>query len=173
MKPVLPVLLFGGLIVFLAAGLKRDPREIPSPLINKAAPDFRLARLDQPQTRVSSQDLRSKVWLLNVWASWCLSCREEHPVLMSLARSGSVPVYGLDYRDNRNDALDTLSELGNPYVLTLQDAGGRTGIDYGVYGVPETYLIDKSGIIRFKRIGPVTQEILDEKILPLVRELNQ
>ena len=117
--------------------------------------------------------MRGKVWLLNVWASWCVSCREEHPVLVQLSRTGAVPIYGLNWKDQRDDAISWLTELGNPYVLSVSDSEGRVAIDYGVYGAPETYLIDKNGVIRFKQIGPIDQDTLDKKILPLVKQLNQ
>lgn len=173
MRFAIPLGVFMVLIVFLAAGLRRDPHEVPSPLIDKPAPVFQLAQLAEPDKRFSPQEMHGKVWLLNTWASWCVSCRYEHPVLLELSRTGAVPIYGLDYKDNRKNALDWLSELGNPYVLSVQDRDGRVGIDYGVYGVPETYLIDKNGTIRFKRIGPVTREIVETTILPLVESLNK
>jgi cytochrome c biogenesis protein CcmG, thiol:disulfide interchange protein DsbE len=169
----IPLVLFIGLIVFLAIGLGRDPHEVPSPLINRPAPEFHLAQLLDPAKSFSNQEMRGKVWLLNVWASWCVSCREEHPVLLELSRSGKVPIYGLDYKDKREDALDWLGDFGNPYVLSASDTDGRVGIDYGVYGVPETYLIDRDGVIRFKQIGPVTPQVVQEKILPMVRDLSK
>ena len=161
------------LVGFLAVGLKLDPREVPSPLIGKPAPDFKLALLSDPAKQLSPADLRGKVWLFNVWASWCASCRQEHEVLLDLSRQGSVPIYGMDYKDQPGDAQAVLDRYGNPYVETVVDLDGRAGINYGVYGVPETYLIDKNGIIRYKQTGPVTREILDKKILPLVKELQQ
>jgi cytochrome c biogenesis protein CcmG, thiol:disulfide interchange protein DsbE len=169
----IPLVLFIGLIVFLAIGLGRDPHEVPSPLINRPAPEFHLAQLLDPAKSFSNQEMRGKVWLLNVWASWCVSCREEHPVLLELSRSGAVSIYGLDYKDKREDALDWLGDFGNPYVLSASDTDGRVGIDYGVYGVPETYLIDRDGVIRFKQIGPVTPQVVQEKILPMVRDLSK
>jgi cytochrome c biogenesis protein CcmG/thiol:disulfide interchange protein DsbE len=146
---------------------------VPSPLINRPAPAFQLAQLQDPTKDFSTQEMRGRVWLLNVWASWCVSCREEHPLLLELSRSGAVPVYGLDYKDNREEALSWLSDFGNPYVLSASDIDGRVGIDYGVYGVPETYLIDRNGIIRFKQIGPVTSDVVKNKILPMVKDLNK
>lgn len=175
----IPLLIFALLVGFLAVTLRRikqgnyDPREVPSPLINKPAPAFELPQLQDPAKSFSPQDMRGKVWLLNVWASWCVSCREEHPILLSLSRSGAVPIYGLDYKDKREDAMGWLSDFGDPYSLTASDTDGRVGINYGVYGVPETYLIDRDGVIRFKQIGPVTTTILDEKILPMVKELSK
>jgi cytochrome c biogenesis protein CcmG, thiol:disulfide interchange protein DsbE len=172
MKYAVPVMIFGTLVAFLGIGLHRDPRLLPSPLIDKTAPEFHLALLDEPSHTFSPAELRGKVWLFNTWASWCVSCRQEHSLLLSLAGSGAVPVYGLNYKDNRKDALEWLKGMGNPYVLNVQDSDGRVGIDYGVYGVPETYVIDKAGIIRYKHIGPLTAKSLEEIILPLVRSLN-
>ncbi|MCC6656837.1 MAG: DsbE family thiol:disulfide interchange protein [Rhodocyclaceae bacterium] len=170
---LLPLGIFIVLVVFLAIGLNRDPREVPSPLINKPAPAFDLPQLHRPEARFAPKDLQGKVWLLNVWASWCVSCRQEHPLLVELAKSGLVPIYGLNYTDKQEDALRWLKQFGDPYALSIVDAEGRVGIDYGVYGVPETYVIDKAGVIRFKQIGPVTQEALEKTILPLVRELQK
>lgn len=168
---VLTLGLFGALVALLAAGLRLNPREVPSPLIDKPAPEFRLPQLDDPSVRFSPHDLQGRVWVLNVWASWCISCREEHPLLLELARSGVVPVYGLNYKDRAADARAWLQQFGDPYRLSVIDADGRVGIDYGVYGVPETYVIDRQGVIRFKRVGPVTRDVLDQKLLPLIRQL--
>lgn len=170
---LIPLILFVVLVGFLARGLVLDPHEVPSPLVGKPAPAFGLTQLAQPQLKFSPAEMRGKVWLLNVWASWCVSCREEHPVLVALSKSGAVPLYGLNYKDQREDGLRWLSQFGDPYVLSAFDGDGRVGIDYGVYGVPETYVIDKAGIIRYKQIGPVTREALDSKILPLVKELEK
>lgn len=170
---LIPLVLFIVLVVFLAIGLGRDPHEVPSPLINKPAPGFKLAQLKEPTKSFSAEEMRGKVWLLNVWASWCISCREEHPLLLDYARSGAVPIYGLNYKDKREDALSWLGELGDPYVVSVSDTDGRVGIDYGVYGAPETYLIDQNGVIRFKQIGAVTHDVWTSKILPLVQELNR
>jgi len=172
MKFAVPILIFVTLVIFLGFGLRRDPRLLPSPLIDRPAPAFQLMRLDEPNRPFSPTELRGTVWLLNTWASWCVSCRQEHPLLLALARSGVVPVYGLNYKDKRTDALEWLKSMGNPYILNVQDADGRVGMDYGVYGVPETYLIDKTGVIRFKQIGPLTLESIEKTILPLVRNLN-
>lgn len=169
---IVPLAIFVVLAGFLAVGLKLDPREVPSPLINKPAPDFNLAQLHDPDKRFSRDDMKGQVWLFNVWASWCVSCRAEHPYLVELARSGEVPIYGLDYKDQPAEALNWLRNWGNPYVLTAMDPDGRVGIDYGVYGVPETYLIDQQGVIRFKQIGPLTPKVIQETILPMVRELR-
>ena len=169
---LIPLAVFIVLVGFLAVGLRLNPREVPSPLINKPAPAFTLPELTDPQRMFSEKDMLGKVWLLNVWASWCVSCREEHPVLVAFSKRKIVPVYGLNYKDDRKDALAWLEKLGNPYTMSIMDRDGRIGINYGVYGVPETYVIDKKGVIRYKQIGPVTPEILDAKIVPLVRKLQ-
>jgi len=170
---LLPLGIFIVLVAFLAVGLNLNPREVPSPLIGKPAPAFELPQLHKPELNFAPKDMQGKVWLLNVWASWCVSCRQEHPLLVDLAKSGAVPIYGLNYKDPRDDALRWLKRYGDPYVLSIADPEGRVGIDYGVYGVPETYVIDRAGVIRLKQIGPVTQNDLDKKIMPLVKELNK
>ena len=170
---LIPLVLFVVLVVFLAVGLQHDPHKLPSALINKAAPEFALPELREPSKIISPNQMRGKVWLLNVWASWCVGCREEHPFLLDIARSGVVPIYGLTWKDKREDSLAVLSELGDPYVLNVSDFDGRVAIDYGITGAPETYLIDKNGIIRYKEPGQLTPEIMEQKILPLVRELNR
>jgi len=169
---LIPFGLFIVVVGFLAVGLTLNPRELPSPLVGKAAPDFSLPQLHDPGKMISSNDLKGKVWLLNFWASWCGGCKEEHPVLIHLAQSGAVPIYGMDYKDQREEALTWLREWGNPYPVVAVDEAGRVGINYGVYGVPETYVIDKAGVIRYKQIGPLREDILEKKILPLVRELQ-
>jgi len=168
-----PLGIFAGLVVLLAAGLTLNPREVPSPLIGKPAPQFRLPQLHQPQSTFAPDELKGKVWVLNVWASWCAACRDEHPVLTDLARQRLAPLYGLNYKDKRDEAIAWLKRFGDPYELSIFDLDGRVGIDYGVYGVPETYVIDKLGVIRYKRIGPVTPAILKDKIAPLIAELNR
>ena len=170
---LIPLAVFVVLVAFLGIGLGLNPREIPSPLIDKPAPAFELVRLHEPDKMFARKDMLGTVWLLNVWASWCVSCREEHPVLIELAKSDVVPVYGLNYKDKRNDALAWLKQFGDPYTVSIVDGDGRVGIDYGVYGVPETFVIDKAGMIRYKQIGPVTPQALKDKILPLVRQLQQ
>ncbi|HXZ54075.1 MAG TPA: DsbE family thiol:disulfide interchange protein [Burkholderiales bacterium] len=167
------IAVFVALLALLAVGLKLDPREVPSPLIGKPAPSFELPELHEAAKTFREKDMIGKVWLLNVWASWCVSCREEHPVLLDLAASGAVPIYGLNYKDTREDGLAWLKGMGDPYKLSIFDADGKVGIDYGVYGVPETYVIDKAGIIRYKCIGPLTPRIVKEKVLPLVQELER
>ena len=169
---LIPLAAFLVLVVFLGVGLTLNPREVPSPLINKPAPPFELPQLHAPDKTFSQKEMLGKVWMLNVWASWCVACREEHPHLVALARSGAVPIYGLNYKDERADGIAWLARFGDPYQLSAYDRDGRIGIDYGVYGVPETYVIDKAGVIRYKRIGIVDAQIVREKILPLVKELN-
>jgi cytochrome c biogenesis protein CcmG/thiol:disulfide interchange protein DsbE len=170
---LLPLGIFVALVALLGAGLSLNPREVPSPLIGKAAPPFQLPLLHEPGRTVSPKEMLGTVWVFNVWASWCVACRDEHPVLTGLARSGIAPVYGLNYKDKREDAIAWLKIYGDPYRASLVDPDGRVGVDYGVYGVPETYVIDKLGVIRYKRIGPVTPAILKEKIVPLIAELNR
>lgn len=172
MRYGLPLAVFALLVLLLGIGLGLNPREVPSPLIGKPAPHFTLPQLHEPQKAFSPAELRGTVWMLNVWASWCAACREEHPLLVDLAKSGVVPIYGLNYKDRREDGIAWLKRFGDPYRLSLHDFDGRVGIDYGVYGVPETYVIDRQGVIRYKRIGPVTPEIMQKKILPLIKELN-
>ncbi len=169
---LIPLAAFLALAVILAVGLKRDPREVPSPLIGKPAPGFALPRLDDPSKTIRLEDLRGKVWILNVWASWCVACRVEHPLLMEFAKKGLAPIYGLDYKDERADAMAWLARFGNPYDASLVDADGRVGIDFGVYGVPETFVIDRDGIIRLKHIGPLTPDVLATKIEPLLKKLE-
>jgi cytochrome c biogenesis protein CcmG/thiol:disulfide interchange protein DsbE len=172
MRFLIPLAVFVVLVGFLVVGLGLKPREVPSPLVGKPAPEFRLQQLHDSEKILTSKENLGKVWLLNVWASWCVSCREEHPLLVELAKSGIVPVYGLNYKDQRDDALRWLRQFGDPYTISIVDPEGRTGLDYGVYGVPETYVIDKNGVIRYKQIGPVTVDALQTKILPLVKELQ-
>jgi cytochrome c biogenesis protein CcmG/thiol:disulfide interchange protein DsbE len=169
---LIPLAAFLALAVILAVGLKRDPREVPSPLIGKPAPAFALPRLDDASKTIRLEDMRGKVWILNVWASWCVACREEHPLLMAFAKKGLVPIYGLDYKDERADATAWLARFGNPYEASLVDADGRVGIDFGVYGVPETFVIDRDGVIRLKHIGPLTPDVLATKIEPLLKQLD-
>ncbi len=173
MRFTLPLVIFLVLAGFLYVGLSLDPREVPSPLVGKPAPAFSLPQLHDANKRFSTQDMQGQVWLLNVWASWCSACKDEHPILMDLARQNIVPVLGLDYKDKREDGERTLSQAGDPYTLTIFDADGRVGFDYGVYGVPETYVIDKQGVIRDKLIGALTPKNLRERILPLVAELQK
>jgi cytochrome c biogenesis protein CcmG/thiol:disulfide interchange protein DsbE len=190
---LVPLAAFMGLVIFLAVGLNRDPHEIPSPLINKPAPDFALYTLANDERKFTPAEMRGKVWMLNVWATWCVACREEHPVLVAFAKARGVPIVGLSYKEiqledtagGKNSTLPEKLSLartrsatwlkthGDPYVLSALDLDGRVGIDYGVYGVPETYVIDKAGVIRYKRVGVVTPELLVQKIMPLIEVLNK
>jgi len=172
LKFLIPLALFLVLAGFLAVGLNLNPREVPSPLIGKPAPAFELTKLDAPDQKLRRDELLGKVWVLNVWASWCAPCREEHPLLVEFARRKIAPVYGLNYKDTRPAGLAFLTQLGNPYEASLFDGDGRDGIDYGVYGVPETFVVDKLGTIRFKHVGPLTPEVIAGKIVPLLKELN-
>jgi len=164
--------IFVALVVLLAVGLQLNPREVPSPLIGKAAPDFDLPLLKAPDKRFARKDMLGQVWILNVWASWCPPCLVEHPVVSQVARSGLVPVIGLNYKDQRDDALPWLKRNGDPYELVVFDVDGRIGIDYGVYGVPETYVIDRKGVIRYKHIGPLSADAVQAKIEPLLKQLK-
>jgi len=170
---LLPLVLFIGLVAFLLVGLRHDPREIPSPLINKPAPAFQLKQLQDPTKTFSAQEMRGKVWLLNFWGTWCVACREEHPLLIQYAKTNAVPIYGVDYKDERSTAMQMLDDEGNPYTLTASDPEGRLSIDYGVYGAPETFLIDRDGVVRYKQIGSITEDAWQKEILPRVKQLNQ
>ena len=174
-KPVfwVPLALFVGLCVLLAVGLTLDPREIPSPLIGKPAPAFNLPILgDSEQLLFSTTDVLGKPWILNVWASWCVACRYEHPLLIEFAQNNDTFMVGLNYKDPSANGRAWLKEFGDPYTLSVIDYDGRVGIDWGVYGVPETFVVDASGIIRYKHIGPVTVTSLQSEIVPLLRELG-
>jgi len=184
---------FAALVALLAVGLNLNPRDVPSPLLGKPAPAFNLNVLATPDKTLGPKDMQGKVWLLNVWSSWCVSCRQEHPVLVEFSRKVDVPLVGLNYKEVRGDgnfdmskmpadeekklafqrANQWLAQHGNPYTLTVMDLDGRVGIDYGVYGVPETYIIDKAGIIRMKHTGPISPDVLAQKIMPLLAELNK
>jgi len=172
LKYIIPLILFIILAVFLALGLNLKPSEIPSPFINKAAPVFSAPKLNAPEEKLTPADLKGKVWLFNVWASWCVSCRAEHPILNQLAQQHAAVIVGLNYKDEPNDAKNWLDTLGNPYNVSIMDQDGRIGIDYGVYGVPETFVIDKKGLIRYKHTGPVTEEDVQQTFLPLIAKLQ-
>ncbi len=172
-KLFIPLVVFAVLVGFLFVGLFLNPREVPSPLIGKPAPAFSLNQLHKPDRTLATADMKGQVWLLNVWASWCVACREEHPLLVELAKAKLVPIVGLNYKDEPAAGIKWLAQFGDPYDLSIVDRDGRVGIDFGVYGVPETFVIDKQGTIRYKQIGPVTVEALEKKIIPLVRELQK
>jgi cytochrome c biogenesis protein CcmG/thiol:disulfide interchange protein DsbE len=169
---LIPLALFVALAWFLYAGLSLNPREVPSPLIGKPAPAFALPRLDDPTQTVKREDMLGKVWVMNVWASWCAPCREEHPLVIALANQRKVPVIGLNYKDRPGDARNWLERLGNPYAATLIDFDGKVGIDFGVYGVPETFVIDAQGLVRFKHVGALTPQVISQKLEPLLKELG-
>jgi len=172
MKRWIPLLVFLVLAGFLAKGLFLNPREVPSPFIGKPAPAFSLPLVGQPDKIFGPADMRGKVWLLNVWAPWCVSCRQEHPVLMALAQSQSAPIVGLNWKDKDREAEKLLAEHGSPYAAVPDDLSGKVGIDYGVTGTPETYVIDKDGIIRMKHIGPIDPDVWKNKIEPKLKELG-
>jgi cytochrome c biogenesis protein CcmG/thiol:disulfide interchange protein DsbE len=169
---LVPLFIFVVMAGFLAAGLQLNPREVPSPLLNKPAPAFDLPQLHDPALRVTAQQMKGQVWVLNVFASWCTPCLEEHPYVMQLAKQPGLAVVGLSYKDQPEAAKRWLRKHGDPYTKIAVDADGRVGINYGVYGVPETYLIDKQGVIRLKQIGPITPQILKDSILPMLARLN-
>lgn len=167
-----PLAIFAVIGVFLGVGLTLNPRLVPSPLIGKPVPQFRLAPVQGRTLGLASEDLRGEVSVVNVFASWCVACRDEHPLWMELARQRALPIHGLNYKDRPEDAVRWLGELGDPYARTGADRDGRVGIDWGVYGVPETYVIDRQGVIRDKIIGAITRKSVDERLLPLVRKLR-
>jgi cytochrome c biogenesis protein CcmG/thiol:disulfide interchange protein DsbE len=170
---LIPLVVFLAIGLLLAVGLKLNPREVPSPLINHLAPEFRLPQLFEENLEFATADLHGKVWVLNVWASWCAACRTEHQLLHDLAATGDVDVVGLNYKDEHVAAISWLRALGNPYRWIAVDSAGDIAIDWGVYGVPETFVIDANGIIRYKHIGPLDPDVLHQKILPLVRKLGK
>lgn len=172
LKYIIPLVIFIVMAVFLAVGLNLNPRDIPSPLIDKPAPAFSAPKLNAPSETLNQTDLKGKVWLFNVWASWCVSCRSEHPILNQLAQQKAAVIVGLNYKDEPDAAKNWLTQLGNPYDVSIMDQDGRIGIDWGVYGVPETFVIDKKGVIRYKHTGPVTSEDIQAIFLPLIAKLQ-
>lgn len=172
MRFIVPLAIFIVLVILLGYGLKLDPRLVPSPLIDKPAPEFTLTRLSDPAANITKADLRGRPVMLNVWSSWCGACREEHPLLVEFARRGEFEIIGLNYKDTREDAQQLLARNGNPYKESVFDPDGRLGLDLGVYGVPETFILDAQGVIRFKQVGPITPDVLNGKILPLMRQLR-
>ncbi len=168
-----PFAVFVLIVGFLAVGLNRDPGLVPSPFIGKPAPAFSAPTLFAPQPRLTSEALKGRVWLLNVWASWCIACRDEHPLLIGLHREQAVHIVGLNYKDHPADAKNWLEKFGNPYHAIAIDPEGNIAIDYGVYGVPETFVIDRKGVIRYKHVGPLSETGLTEQIKPLIHRLRQ
>ena len=173
MRFLIPLILFIVMVAFLAVGLKLDPREVPSPFIGKPTPPINLPQLADPGKSFSNANLQGQVSLLNVWASWCVSCKQEHPFLLKLAKQNILPIYGLDYKDEREAGMEWLNRLGNPYTVSVFDADGKVGIEWGVYGVPETFVIDKQGVIRHKHTGPITEESWQKTLLPLIIQLQK
>ena len=172
MKRWLPLGIFVGLAILLGMGLGLDPRKVPSPLIGKSMPVFELTQLADPERTVSDTDMRGEVSVLNVWGTWCAECRVEHDVLLRLARTGQARIVGLNWKDDRQKAQQWLRDLGNPYAVTAFDGDGRVAIDWGVYGAPETFVMDAEGIVRYKHIGALSNELVDKKILPLIKKLK-
>jgi cytochrome c biogenesis protein CcmG/thiol:disulfide interchange protein DsbE len=172
MKRWLPLVAFLVLVGFFAKGLFLNPREVPSPLIDRPAPAFALPLVGNDAASFSPADMRGKVWLLNVWAPWCVSCRQEHPVLMQIAQGGRVPIVGLNWKDRDREAAMLLARAGSPYLAVAEDLDGRVGIDYGVTGTPETYVIDREGIVRMKHIGPISPDVWKAKFEPKLKELG-
>lgn len=171
MRFLLPLGIFAILVILLGFGLTMDPKKVPSPLIDKPAPAFTLSRLHDQSSSFSPVDFKGKVWVLNVWASWCVSCRAEHKIITQLANMKLVEIVGLDYKDDPADGKRWLQQFGDPYSLSVVDFDGRTGIDWGVYGVPETFIIGKDGLIKHKHIGPVDAQALKDDIVPLIKTL--
>lgn len=172
MKRWIPLILFLVLVGFFAKGLFLNPREVPSPFIGKAAPDFTLPVVGDPNTTFSPADMKGKVWVMNVWAPWCVSCRQEHGLLMALAQSQTAPIVGLNWKDKDREAEQLLAQQGNPYYAVPEDLSGKVGIDWGVTGTPETYVIDQAGIVRMKHVGPISPDIWKEKFEPKLKELG-
>ena len=171
-KFILPLVLFLGVVIFLGLGLNRDPRLVPSPLINKPLPAFELPRLRQADKLFTTENIKGQISLLNVWATWCAACRIEHPLLVKLAKKDNISIYGLNYKDDRAAAIEWLTELGDPYITNGFDVNGRVAIDLGVYGAPETFLIDSNGNIVYKHVGPITQQVWNNIITPKILQLQ-
>ena len=173
LKFLVPLGLFLVLVGFLYAGLGLNPREVPSPLIDRPAPAFSLPRLDDPGKSIRREDLLGKVWVLNVWASWCAPCKEEHPLLVALARQGGVTLVGLNFKDDPRNAQEWLRKLGNPYLATLATGPGDSGAGYGVHGLPLTLVIDQAGVVRHQHLGLLTPALWQQSVLPVVQRLAQ
>ncbi len=165
---IVPLLIVAIMIPVFLVGLGRDPSEIPSPLLLKPAPEFELPRLKDPSQTVGSADYKGRIALVNVWATWCVACRQEHDFLLKLTGESGIPIYGLNWRDRRSDALVWLQRLGDPYVASAYDEDGRVGIDWGVYGAPETFLISQDGIILYKHMSPMSDEVWEKEFQPRI-----
>ena len=172
MKRWLPLILFIALVGFFAKGLFLNPREVPSPFIGRTAPAFTLPLVGNVNASFSPADMKGQVWMLNVWAPWCVACRQEHGFLMQLAQSGGVPIVGLNWKDKDREAEALLTRTGSPYVAVPEDLDGKVGINYGVTGTPETYLIDQAGIVRMKHVGPINPDVWKDKFEPKLKELG-
>lgn len=172
LRYALPLVLFVLLLVLFVFGLQMDPRKVPSPLIDKPLPEFELSQLHDSSATITNQKINGDVVLVNVWASWCVTCRYEHPVLLAFSRDSDVGLYGVNYKDTRENALQWLKQYGDPYSMSAFDPTGRTGLDFGVYAVPETYVLDKEGIVRYKHTGPISQQDMDDTIVPLINKLR-
>ncbi|MFH1598884.1 MAG: DsbE family thiol:disulfide interchange protein [Pseudomonadota bacterium] len=176
MNRLLPLLAFAALALLLGVGVMmnsgKDTSAIPSPLIGKMAPEFALPVLDEPDRIITRDDLLGEPYLLNVWGSWCPACRDEHPVITDLAESGRIRVIGYDYKDEADDARRWLQQFGNPYALVIADVEGRAALDWGIYGAPETFLVDAEGFIRWKFVGPLTPEVVQTQLLPVLESLE-
>jgi cytochrome c biogenesis protein CcmG/thiol:disulfide interchange protein DsbE len=170
LRYLIPVGLLAALVAFFFVGLGRDKETLPSPLLGKPAPAFSLPRVDDPTQTVSTRDFAGQPYVLNVWATWCVGCRQEHDALLAIAARGEVPIVGLNWKDERDLAQQWLRELGNPYVVTAFDQEGRVAIDWGVYGAPETFLIDATGNVIHKHVAPLTVEIWEREFLPLLKQ---
>jgi len=169
---VIPAVLFAVLVGFLYVGLDLNPREVPSPFIGKTAPAFELPELGNSERKLTPEDMKGQVWLLNVWATWCPGCRQEHDTLLRLSQQNIAPIIGFDYKDEPDKALAWLRQLGNPYLLVVEDLDGRAAIDWGVYGAPETFIIDAAGIVRYKFIGPLNDAAVAQDIVPWIEKLK-
>jgi len=172
MRFVIPLAVFLGLAIMLGLGLQRDPRALESALLEQPVPVFDLPVLDSADVRFNPQTLQGKVWLLNVWASWCAPCRQELPILVEMSRKDQIEIYGLNYKDQPGKAQALLKVAGNPYVASAVDADGRVGMDFGIHAVPETFVIDAQGRVRYRHLGPVSQQVWDEKLMPVVRAVQ-
>lgn len=169
---LLPLIIFGALVILLVIGLGKDPSKVPSPLVGKPVPEFSLPELTDRGRSLGDDDLRGQISLVNVWASWCASCRQEHQALMALSEETDFQIVGLNWKDDERDALAVLRMTGNPYDRIGYDPDNDVGIDWGVYGAPETFVVDRDGIIRYKHIGPIDRKVWEETLQPLVAQLK-